>query len=111
MPLPKNRSNSVRKVFVRTPKKGTVAHYSRRTKGNNHSCAITGVRLQAVSSVQGLHKGAKRPNRKFGGNLSSAASSRVITLASRVKEGALSLDEVDINLLPYVKSLSSSKRK
>lgn len=111
MSLPKNRSTSVRKVHVRTPKKGTVAHYYRRQKGNCHSCAITGSRLQAVSSAQGLHKGARRPNRKFGGNLSSAASSRVIMLATRVKEGALKLDEVDISLLPYVKSLSASKKK
>ncbi|MEM2138296.1 MAG: hypothetical protein QW568_04365 [Candidatus Anstonellaceae archaeon] len=111
MSLPKNRSTSVRKVHVRTPKKGTVARYYRRAKGNRHFSAITGERLQGVSSAQGLHKSARRPNRKFGGSLSSKVSSRVITLAARVKEGALKLDEVDISLLPYVKSLSGSKKK
>ncbi len=111
MPLPKNRSTSVRKVHVRTPKGRSAVHYSRREKGNLHSDAITGSRLQAVSSAQGLHKGARRPNRKFGGALSSATSSRVIALAARVKWGAMPLSEIDVQLLPYVKSLSGSKKK
>lgn len=109
MVLPKNRSNSVRKVFVRAPKKGSVAHYSRRQKGGTHTDPVTGTRLQAVSSARGLPKSARRPNRKFGGSLSSASSSQVIKLAARVKEGALSLDSVDIRLLPYVKGLLSRK--
>ncbi len=105
MPLPKNRSRSVRKIKKRTPK-GITVHYKRRKKGKRHSCSITGKRLQAVISTQGK---PKRPNRKFGGNLSTVASSRVLIIASRVKEGELSIDEVDIRMLPYVKRLLNKK--
>ncbi|MCX6771292.1 MAG: hypothetical protein NTX79_04510 [Candidatus Micrarchaeota archaeon] len=109
MPLPKNRSNSVRKLHVRVPKRGHVIHYKRRIKGNVHSCGITGERLQGVSSRQGTAASVKRSNRKFGGNLSSAASSRVIKFASRVKEGAMRLEDVDVRLLSHVKGLLGTK--
>jgi large subunit ribosomal protein L34e len=110
MPLPKNRSSSVRKVYVRTPKSGTKARYKRRAKGGAHSCAITGARLQAVSSKPGMAASERRPNRKFGGTLSSAVSSLVIKIAARVKDGRTKLNEVDVRLLPYVKGLLSSKK-
>jgi large subunit ribosomal protein L34e len=106
MPLPKNRSNSVRKIYKRTPK-GSTIHYRRRIKGGRHSCALCGGALQAVSSRRELPASARSPNRKFGGSLCTSCSSRVIALASRVKEG-MSLDEVDVGMLPYVKRLSSA---
>jgi large subunit ribosomal protein L34e len=106
MPLPKNRSNSVRKVHVKTPKGNTI-HYSRKRTGHRHSCVLTGNPLQAVSSVR---SNGTKPNRKFGGSLSSAAASRIIVIASRVKEGAMKLDEVDLTMLPYVKRLLASKK-
>lgn len=106
MPLPKNRSTSVRRVPKRTPK-GSTIHYARKKKGNRHSCSLSGEPLQAVSSNAA---GNRRPNRKFGGTLSSKYSSRVIVTASRVKEGAMSLGEVDLAMLPYVKRLLSSKK-
>ena len=109
MPLPKNRSNSVRKIHKRTPKGRHAIHYVRVVKGRSHSCALCGCRLQAVASVQGLHRGAKSPNRKFGGNLCTACASRIIVEASRVAEGTLSLAEVSVSRLPYVKRLNSSK--
>ena len=109
MPLPKNRSTSVRKVHVRTPKGGKTIHYIRRVKGKTHSCAVTGAKLQSVNSYRGVAKSSKRPNRKFGGNLSSEASSRVIKFASRVKEGAMTLDQVDVRLLSHVKGLLAKK--
>ena len=109
MPLPKNRSNSVRKIHVRVPKRGHTIHYKRRIKGNVHSCGITGERLQGVSSRQGTSASVKRSNRKFGGNLSSATSSRVIKFASRVKEGTMTLDDVDVRLLSHVKGLLGKK--
>ena len=109
MPLPKNRSNSVRKIHVRVPKRGHVIHYKRRIKGNVHADAISGERLQGVHSRQGNAASSKVPNRKFGGNLSSATSSRVIKFASRVKEGAITLDDVDVRLLSHVKGLLAKK--
>ena len=109
MTLPRNRSNSVRRIHKRIPS-GRTIHYERVRKGNNHTCAMTGGRLQGVSSEQGLHAGAHRPNRKFGGSLSSAAASRVIVLATRVKEGAMPIDDVDVKILPYVKRYLASKK-
>jgi ribosomal protein L34E len=109
MPLPKNRSNSMRKIHVRVPKRGHTIHYKRRVKGNAHSCGITGERLAGVNSRQGKYASSKVPNRKFGGNLSSAASSRVIKFASRVKEGSMKLEDVDVRLLSHVKGLLNKK--
>ena len=107
MALPKTRSTSVRKIHVRVPKRGSVLHYKRRVKGKVHSCAISGERLTGVCSTA---RNNSTPNRKFGGTLSSSVSSRVIQLASRVKSGAMNISEVDIRLMPYVKSLLSSKK-
>ena len=109
MPLPKNRSNSVRRIYKRIPT-GKTIHYSRKVKGKKHFCALTSEVLPGVTSRQSTAKSAKRPNRKFGGNLSSAMSSRLIRLASRVKEGAMPFSDVEIRLQPYVKRLISSKR-
>ena len=109
MPLPKNRSTSVRKIHVRVPKKGHTIHYKRRVKGNTHTDAITGERLQGVNSKQGKAASNKVPNRKFGGNLSSETSSRVIKFATRIKEGTMTLDEVDVRLLSHVKGLLAKK--
>jgi len=110
MTFPKNRSNSVRKIHKRTPKSGKTIHYKRIEKTGKHSDSITGKRLQAVSSKQGLPKSSRRPNRKFGGSLTSATASRVIIIASRVKEGSMKLEDVDIRMLPYVKRMLQSKK-
>ena len=109
MPLPKNRSNSVRKIHVRVPKRGHTIHYKRRVKGNIHADAITGERLQGVHSRQGKAASKKVSNRKFGGNLSSATSSRVIKFATRVKDGTMKLEDVDVRLLSHVKGLLAKK--
>ena len=109
MPLPKNRSNSVRRIYKRIPT-GKTIHYRRVVKGKKHYCALTREVLPGVTSRQSTAKSAKRPNRKFGGNLSSAMSSRIIRIASRVKEGAMSMNDVEIRLLPYVKRLLASKK-
>lgn len=109
MPLPKNRSTSVRRVPKRTPKGGSTIHYVRRLKGHKHACGICGALMQSVSSRQGIAKSQRTPNRKFGGSLCTGCTSRLITVSSRVKEGALKIEEVDILLLPYVKRLVVSK--
>ena len=109
MPLPKNRSTSVRKVPKRTPRGGSTIHYVRRVKGNKHACGICGTLLQSVSSRQGLAASQRTPNRKFGGSLCTGCTSRVIAVSSRVKEGTLKMEEVDILILPYVKRLAVSK--
>jgi ribosomal protein L34E len=96
MTVPKNRSNSVRKVFVRTQKGKLAVHYSRRVKGMKHFCALCLGPLTGVST-------GRAPNRKFGGNLCSACSSRVLRLRSRVNTGLMQLSDVEVRMLKYVK--------
>ena len=103
MPLPRNRSTSVRKVFRRTPRGGSAIHYSRRPKGKFHTCPLCGSRLQAVSSSRKLPGSARAPNRMYGGNLCSACASRVLVLRNRLKEGAIQLPEVEVRMLRFVR--------
>lgn len=96
MPLPKNRSTSVRKIHVRVPKRGSVIHYRRRIKGLKHTCALCGGALQAVSA-------RKTPNRAYGGNLCTSCTSRVLITKSRLAGGSIQLSDVDVTMLKYVK--------
>jgi len=100
MTLPKNRSTSVRKIYKKLPKGRHTIHYKRRVKGKKHKDPISG---------QILSKSQKRPNRKFGGTLSSKASSEVLKIVSRIKQKIMTPDQVDIKLLPYVKQLLKEK--
>ncbi|MCX8198160.1 MAG: hypothetical protein N3F07_03120 [Candidatus Micrarchaeota archaeon] len=109
MTYPKNRSSSMRKIFKRTPKGGRVVHYKRAEKGDSHYDPVSNERLQAVSSKRGLPKSMRRPNRKFGGQLTSKNSSLVLKTALRVREGFMKLEEVDLRILPYVKRLLLKK--
>ena len=96
MPLPKNRSTSVRKIHVRVPKRGHVIHYRRRIKGKHHACALCGGALQAVAR-------RKTPNRAYGGNLCTSCTSRVLTTKSRLAGGSIQLSDVEVKMLKYVK--------
>jgi len=103
MPVPKNRSTSVRKIHKRTPKGGKTIPYVRRKKGKFHSCPLCGSRLQAVCSSRKLPGSAHAPNRKFGGSLCSGCASRVLVLRSRLKEGSIQLSDVEVRMLKFVK--------
>ncbi|MCX6772353.1 MAG: hypothetical protein NTV88_01110 [Candidatus Micrarchaeota archaeon] len=96
MPVPKNRSTSVRKIHVRVPKRGHVLHFKRRLKGKTQSCALCGSQLPGVAR-------RKTPNRKYGGNLCTACSSRVLTTRSRLSAGSITLSDVDVKIQKYVK--------
>lgn len=96
MPLPKNRSTSVRKVHVRVPKRGSVIHYSRRVKGKRQACALCGAALPGVFR-------RKTPNRAYGGNLCTSCTSRVLTIRSRLAGKSIQLSDVDVPMLKYVK--------
>jgi large subunit ribosomal protein L34e len=109
MTLPKNRSTSVRKIYKKLPKGRHTIHYKRRVKGKKHKDPISGQILPGVSSIKGLSKSQKRPNRKFGGTLSSKTSSEVLKIVSRIKQKIMTPDQVDIKLLPYVKQLLKEK--
>jgi len=77
----------MRKVFVRTPGGRTVERYTLR-KPSQPVCPITGQKLHGIphlrpTALRNLAKSKKRPQRAFGGVLSSRAARRVIMTKAR----------------------------
>ena len=73
----KHKSNSMRKVFVKAPG-GTLKTHFRDRKPNKAICAVYGTPLPGVprespASMRNMPKSQKRPERPFGGVLSSRA--------------------------------------
>ncbi len=87
MVAPNKRSRSKRRVAVRTPGSKIVTHYkARRPKLGR--CFVTGEILKGVprASASALHtmaKSKKRPQRPYGGVLSSKAARRLIITEAR----------------------------
>ena len=106
MPLPKNRSTSVRKIYKRIPT-GKTIHYKRVVKGKKHYCALSGEVLPGVTSRQSTAKSAKRPNRKLGQPLEPDVHAHHKDRLAR-QGGAMPLSGVEIRLLPYVKRYLAS---
>ena len=70
-----NKSNTMRKVFVKTPGNRTVKHLSKRKPGKA-TCAKCGAVLMGVANekptkMQNMPKSEKRPERPYGGVLCS----------------------------------------
>lgn len=103
MPVPKNRSNSVRNIKYRAPSGKSRIRYRRRTSGMRHYCAVSGERLAGTHSVSGLTPSSRRPERPFGGRLSPSVMRRVLKLRTRLAQGLVNIGQVPIALLPYVK--------
>jgi large subunit ribosomal protein L34e len=82
MVAPNKRSRSKRRVFVKTPSGKVVKHYRAR-KPNQGRCPVTGEVIKGVPRVSAakmhnMAKSKKRPQRPFGGALSSRAARRII---------------------------------
>lgn len=101
MPLPKDRSSSVRKIFTRAPS-GTHVHYRRRTSAGRASCSACGGLLHGVSCERGLAKSKRKPSRIFGGNLCSECSRKVIKLRVLLKTNEMSIEDVPMIYQKYV---------
>ena len=102
MPLPKNRSSSVRKIFTRAPS-GTHVHYRRKKSEGKPSCGTCGALLHGASHARGLAKSERTPSRAFGGNLCSACSRKVLKLRVLVKTNQMGMDDVPVIYRQYVK--------
>jgi len=102
MPVPKNRSSSVRRIFRKTQKGKIAIHYRRKKKEGRHHCAVCGGILQGVTTARGLARSERVPSRKFAGVLCHNCVSKVIVLASRVKGGQLPANEVEVRYKRYV---------
>ncbi len=103
MPLPKNRSNSVRKIMYKAPDGESRIRYRRRKKVKNHYCAISAQKLTSVSSDSTIAKSKRIPNRPYAGRLSPSVSRKVIKLRTRLENNEITLDDVPVEFLPYVK--------
>jgi large subunit ribosomal protein L34e len=83
----RHKSNTMRKVFVRLPGGKTAVRYKLR-KPSRATCPMTGEKLQGVPNlrpvgISRLPKTKRRPQRAFGGVLSSRAARRVIVSKAR----------------------------
>lgn len=87
MVAPRYRSRSTRHIFVKTPGGRTVIHYRAR-KPKTACCPVTGEVLKGVPRAspaerKRLAKTKKRPQRPFGGVLSSKAMRQLIIEEAR----------------------------
>lgn len=81
------KSKTLRKLFRRTPGSKTVIQYKKRAT-NKPRCGLTGQELHGIPrgtqfKLKNLPKSKKRPQRPFGGVLSSMAMRRVLIERSR----------------------------
>ena len=87
MPTQRNRSKSLRKIKTKVPGGAVKTHFVRR-KPKAATCAVTGERLHGVArgrpyQVKKLSKTQRRPERPYGGILSSKAMRQVMIQKAR----------------------------
>ena len=106
MPAGKHKSGRYRKVFVKTPGGKTTIHYRER-KPSASKCAIFGTKLSGVprerpAKLGKLSKSARRPERPYGGVLSSRGMRVVIREQARMEyetsnvEGPEATEVIDV---------------
>ncbi|HVA83112.1 MAG: 50S ribosomal protein L34e [Candidatus Micrarchaeota archaeon] len=102
MPRPMYRSRSYRRLSRVTPSKRNVVHYERKKNSFPH-CAICGAELNGISIKKGAKgKSLKTNSRKFGGVLCAGCNAEVIKLASRIENGEMKLNSINIKQKQYV---------
>ncbi|MCK4319496.1 50S ribosomal protein L34e [Candidatus Micrarchaeota archaeon] len=103
MPKPKDRSRSMKRKNIRIPSGKSVIRYKRDLTPGTPKCAICKKKLGGSSPVGS--KTQKRAERPFGGVLCPSCLSKAIKASTRLKEKAITLEEVDISFRPYVEVL------
>ena len=84
--IPKNRSRSVKRVFVRTPSGRRTTHFKRK-RGKRVLCRICGRVLGGVRNVRGIAASEKVPERIFAGTLCAGCTSELVALKARLEAG------------------------
>ncbi len=79
-------------------------------KPSHAKCALCGGKLNAVpkrgvSAMRKLAKTQKRPQRVFGGVLCGSCTRLVLKEHTRLKEGVLSKDGLDLRRAAFIKAL------
>lgn len=87
MPITKNRSRTLRKVYVKTPGGKTVVHHRKR-KPSKAKCSKCGAVLKGVPrerpyKMMTMAKTKKRPERPYGGALCSRCMRTTIKQKAR----------------------------
>lgn len=103
MTKPKNRSNSVRKLFKRVPSGKTVIKYKKRKKTKHHYDGSTRELLQGVSNDPTLPKSARTVSRRYGGFMSQKRVETVMRYATLVEQGEMTLNQIPFEIRKYVK--------
>ena len=103
MVKPFQRSSRYKRKSVRVPSGEAKQRFVERTKKKVHVCAICKAPLQAVK--ESGSKTEKRPTRMFAGVLCHTCLDRVIRYATRINDGIITMDDVDIKYRPYVSLL------
>ena len=106
MPKPRMRSGVMKRKRKRLAK-GVKEVYVKAKKGKQHRCAICKAPLAGVG--KGKTKSERKPSRKFGGTLCPSCTERVLRYAARVSAGEISLDDVELRYVEYVKPLTAGK--
>ncbi|MBI4399863.1 hypothetical protein HY570_03865 [Candidatus Micrarchaeota archaeon] len=105
MGLLKHKSRSLARVQRRTVSGKTVTHYRAR-KNDYMKCGICKSNLLSVTNSSSVSKSSKRPSRIFGGHLCHGCTRTIISQASKIKAGTIKINDVDILLQPYVKTIA-----
>ncbi len=107
MPKPMHRSRSFRRLARVTPKGRRVIHYERK-KGKLPHCALCRKELNGISIKRNAKGRTLKSNaRIFSGVLCAACASRIITVASRIENGEMKLNDISINQRTYVLQMIS----
>src|SRR3989344_3724023 len=109
MVAPRLRSTSA-KAHVRKTPRGRTSVFYRPKKPAYATCAICGMRLQAVPKrapayMRKLSKTEKRPERLFGGVLCHACVQELLKERIRLQSGTLQKDEVSLMHLKYLQQM------
>ncbi|MEM3781371.1 MAG: hypothetical protein QXT43_00210 [Candidatus Micrarchaeaceae archaeon] len=105
MPKPMHRSRSVRRQDRITPKGRHILHFERKPGSLPH-CGICGAELNGVGISSRLHgKSRKRVERLFGGVLCARCTASIVSLASRIENGEMRLNEIGAKERNYVLQL------
>ncbi|MGB9719706.1 MAG: hypothetical protein ACPL06_03900 [Candidatus Anstonellales archaeon] len=102
MTVRRNRTFSAVRKMKRKTMEGTKTVYRRRKTKPSALCAVCGARLG------GIGKGTKtmrRPERKFGGALCHRCTAEIIKYSTRVRSGAISMEDVPLGYKKYIEGM------
>ncbi|MEM3361872.1 MAG: hypothetical protein QXV83_03060 [Candidatus Anstonellaceae archaeon] len=92
--IPKNRSNSIRKLKRKTPSNRTTILFKKRTKQKKFSCALTNKKLAGTSFSKSLAKSKKVPNRPYAGQLIAKEARRLIKYKELLRSNQITLEQI-----------------